>query len=551
MQNESVSLDSMFPKLDEEQIARLVPFGHYRSLQPNEILFDEGEVKRGFYVLIQGALEIESKTRQGATVLRVHEPGEFTGELDMLTGRRSLVRVRATGESKVLDIDIASLRHIVQTDAELSEIFLRAFLLRRAYLIANTQGDVVLIGSGHSADTLRLNGFLTRNGHPHAYLDVEHDTGVQALLDQFQIKTDEIPVLICRGKSVLRNPTNAEAAACLGFNRPMEEGHVHDTIVVGAGPAGLAAAVYAASEGLDVLVLEVNAPGGQAGSSSRIENYLGFPTGVSGEELAGRAFVQAEKFGARVAIARAASGIHCNRVPFRIDLADGGCVQGQTVIVATGAAYRKLPLANLAQFEGTGIYYGATHVEAQLCGGEEIAIVGGGNSAGQAAVYLAQHARHVHLLIRGEGLASSMSRYLIRRIEENPAITLRTRTEIEALEGNGKLERIRWRDAKTDTAETHTIHHLFAMTGASPNTTWLKGCLALDEKQFVKTGGDLQPEDLTQAGWSLRRQPYLFETSIPRVFAVGDVRAGSVKRVAAGVGEGSIAVQLVHKVLAE
>jgi thioredoxin reductase (NADPH) len=547
----SVNLNSMFPKLDEAQIARLVPFGHYRSLRDNEILYDEGEVRRGFCVLIEGHLEIESKTQQWETVLRTHGPGEFTGELDMLTGRRSLVRIRAGGDSKVLEIDVASLRHIVQTDAELSEIFLRAFLLRRVYLIENTPGDVLLIGSSHSADTLRLNAFLTRNGHPHKYIDVERDGGVQELLDQFQFRIDEIPVLICRGKQLLRNPSNAEAAACLGFNAAFEEGHIYDVIVVGAGPAGLAAAVYAASEGLDVLVLEVNAPGGQAGSSSRIENYLGFPTGISGQELAGRAFVQAEKFGARVAIARAASGIQCARLPFRIDLTDGGSVQGQAVIVATGAEYRKLPLPNLAQFEGTGIYYGATHVEAQLCGGEEIAIVGGGNSAGQAAVYLAQRAKHVHLLIRREGLAETMSRYLIRRIEENPAITLRTRTEIEALEGNGKLERIRWRDGKTGAAETHTIHHLFSMTGASPNTNWLQGCVSLDEKQFVKTGADLQPEELAQAGWPLRRQPYLFETSIPRVFAVGDVRAGSVKRVAAGVGEGSIAVQLVHKVLAE
>lgn len=543
--------DPMFPSLDEAQIARLAPYGHYRRIAAGEILFDQGDVKRGFYVLIEGRLEIVSPSPQGETLLRVHEGGEFTGELDMLTGRRSLVRVRAAADSRLLEIDIAGLRHIVQTDAELSEIFLQAFLLRHAYLVANTPGDVVLIGSSHSADTLRLNAFLTRNGHPHTYLDAERDSGIQALLDQFQFRMDEIPVLICRGKQLLRNPSNAEAAVCLGLNTAIEEGHVYDVIVVGAGPAGLAAAVYAASEGLEVLVLEVNAPGGQAGSSSRIENYLGFPTGISGQDLAGRAFVQAEKFGARVAIARAASGIQCARLPFRIDLADGGSVQGHTVIVATGAEYRKLPLANLAQFEGNGIYYGATHVEAQLCGGEEIAIVGGGNSAGQAAVYLAQQARHVHLLIRGEGLAATMSRYLIRRIEENPAITLRTRTEVEALEGNGKLERIRWRDARTGGVEAHTIRHLFSMTGASPNTTWLQGCLLLDEKQFVKTGGDLEPADLAQAGWSLRRQPYLFETSIPRVFAVGDVRAGSVKRVAAGVGEGSTAVQLVHKVLAE
>jgi thioredoxin reductase (NADPH) len=551
MAQSSETLDLMFPRLSEAQIARLTPFGHARRIGAGEILFDQGEVKRGFYVLIRGRVEIASPLPQGETILRTHEPGEFTGELDMLTGRRSLVRARAVTDSELLEIDLPGLRHVVQTDAELGEIFLRAFILRRAYLIANTPGDVVLIGSSHSAGTLRLNAFLTRNGHPHTYLDVERDAGIQELLDQFQIGLNEIPVLICRGKSALRNPSNAEAAACLGFNAEIDEAHVNDVIVVGAGPAGLAAAVYAASEGLDVLVLEGNAPGGQAGSSSRIENYLGFPTGISGEDLAGRAFVQAEKFGARVAIARAAASLNCQRLPFRIDLADGGFVQGNTIIVATGAEYRKLPLENIAQFEGTGVYYGATHVEAQLCGGEEIAIVGGGNSAGQAAVFLAQGARHVHLLVRGEGLAATMSRYLIRRIEENPAITLRTRTEIEALAGNGKLERISWRNTETGEAETREIHHLFCMTGANPNTGWLQGCLTLDDTQFIKTGGDLQPEELAQANWSLRRQPYLFETSIPRVFAVGDVRAGSVKRVAAVVGEGSVAVQLVHKVLAE
>jgi thioredoxin reductase (NADPH) len=539
----------MFPSLNDAQFARLAPLGKPRHISAGEILYDLGEVRQNFYVVISGALEVESQSRRGETVLRKVGPREFTGELALLTGRRTLVRVRATAESELLELDLAGFRHIVDTDAELSEIFLRAFLLRRAYLIAHTPGDAVIIGSSYSADTLRLDNFLTRNGQPHTYLDVDRDPAVQDLLDQFQIRPDEIPVMICRGKTALRNPSNAEAAACLGFNPAMEEGHVFDLVVVGAGPAGLAAAVYAASEGLDVMVLEGNAPGGQAGSSSRIENYLGFPTGVSGQDLAGRAFVQAEKFGANVAIGRTAARLHCERLPFRIELTGAGSVLANAVIVACGAEYRKLPLPNLSQFEGSGIYYGATHVEARLCGGDEVVIVGGGNSAGQAAVFLAQRAGHVHLLIRGEGLAATMSRYLIRRIEENPGITLRTRTEIEKLEGNGRLERVTWRDGRTGATETRTIHHIFSMTGACPNTRWLQGCLSLDEKEFVKTGADLHPEDLTQ--WTLRRQPYLFETSIPRVFAVGDVRSGSVKRVAAGVGEGSIAVQLIHKVLAE
>jgi len=469
----------------------------------------------------------------------------------MLTGRQSLVRARAVGETELLEIDIDNLRRIVQTDSELSEVFLQAFLLRRAYLIAHTVGDVLLIGSGHSADTLRLREFLTRNGQPHTYLDVERDSEVQELLEHFQLQPVDIPFLICRGKSALRNPSNSQAAACLGFNANIEEGRIYDVIVVGAGPAGLAAAVYAASEGLDVLVLEGSAPGGQAGSSSRIENYLGFPTGISGQDLAARAFVQAEKFGAQVSIARAAAGLSCDRRPFRVELADGGSAQAHSVIIATGAEYRKLPIPNIERFEGNGIYYSATHVEAQFCQGEEIIIVGGGNSAGQAAAYLSQRAKHVHMLIRGESLAATMSQYLIRRIEESPAITLRARTEIDALEGNGSLERVSWRNNVTGAKETHDIRHLFSMTGASPNTAWLSGCLKLDEQQFVRTGIDFLPEDLAAMKWPLRRQPYLFETSIPHVFAVGDVRAGSVKRVASSVGEGSIAVQLVHKVLAE
>jgi thioredoxin reductase (NADPH) len=481
----------------------------------------------------------------------MHEPGEFTGELDMLMGRRSLVRARAVTACQLLELPLENLRRIVQTDAELSEIFLRAFLLRRAYLVEHSVSDLLLIGSSHSADTLRLRNFLTRNGQPHVYLDVDRDANIQTILDNFQIQPAEIPVLICRHQHALRNPTNAEAASCLGFNDDIEKGRVHDVIVVGAGPAGLAAAVYAASEGLDVLVLEGSAPGGQAGSSSRIENYLGFPTGISGQDLAARAFVQAEKFGAHVAVARAATGITCDRRPLRVELADNGSAQGKTIILASGAEYRKLPLPNLAQFEGAGVYYGATHVEAQLCNGEEVVVVGGGNSAGQAAVYLSQRAAHVHMLIRGDSLASSMSQYLIQRIEESPSITLRTRTEIDALEGSQCLERVGWRNNQTGERDSRPIRHLFSMTGASPNTAWLRGCVALDDKQFIKTGNDLQASDLAAAKWPLQRQPYLFETSVPHAFAVGDVRSGSVKRVASSVGEGSVVVQLVHRVLAE
>jgi thioredoxin reductase (NADPH) len=343
---------------------------------------------------------------------------------------------------------------------------------------------------------------------------------------------------------VLRNPSNAEAAACFSLNAGIDEGEVYDLIVVGAGPSGLAAAVYGASEGLKVLAIESTAPGGQAGASSRIENYLGFPTGISGQDLANRAFVQAEKFGAQIAIARSARGLQCARPPYTIELDDGGSVRGRSIIVAAGAQYRKLNLANIAQFEGAGIYYAATLVEAQLCGHVEVAVVGGGNSAGQAALFLSELAQHVYILVRGSGLADSMSRYLIARIEARREITLKPWTEIEALEGGTHLERVRWRDTKAGTAETHDIQHIFMMTGASPNTAWLGGCLALDERHFIKTGADLGPD------WPANRPPYLLETSAPGIFAVGDVRAGSVKRVASAVGEGSMAVQFVHRILA-
>ena len=540
----------MFPKLNAAQIARLEPFGRRRTAKQGEILFEQGQSDVNFFLLIEGSIEIVNPARSDEILITVHEPGEFTGEVNMLTGRRSVVRARARTACELLEMDRSELRRIVQTDAELSEILLRAFILRRIYLITQTPGDVVLVGSGHSADTLRLREFLTRNGHPHTYIDVERDTGVQEMLNQFSVKIDEIPVLICRGERVLRNPTNAETADCLGFNAQISDATVYDVIVVGAGPSGLAAAVYAASEGLRVLVLESSAPGGQAGSSSRIENYLGFPTGVSGQELAGRAFIQAQKFGAEIAIARSAARLTCDRRPFAVELSNGGTVRGQSVIIATGAAYRKLPLANLSRFEGAGVYYGATRVEAQLCDGAEIAIVGGGNSAGQAAVFLSESAKHVHLLVRGNGLADSMSRYLIRRIEESPIITLRPHTQIEALEGNGHLERLRWH-CDGSPPDVRDIQHLFLMTGASPNTAWLGGCVVLDDKQFVKTGTDLNTDDLAAAKWPLRRPPYLLETSLPHVFAVGDVRSGSVKRVASAVGEGSIALQFVHKVLAE
>jgi len=545
MPESSEQTDPMFPLLDDAQIARLAPFGEQRQVQAGDVLFEQGDVHRGIFIVLSGSIEIVGVSTGGEAELRTLGRGAFTGEINHLSGRRTLVKCRAREASSLIEIGRANLQHVMQTDATLGEILLTAFLLRRAFLISHSVGDAVLIGSSHSSDTLRLREFLTRNGHPHTYLDVERDTEVQTVLDQFDISVTDIPVLICRGQLALRNPSNADAAECFGLNAGIDENGVYDLIVVGAGPSGLAAAVYGASEGLNVLVVESDSPGGQAGSSSKIENYLGFPTGISGQNLTSRAFVQAEKFGAHIAVARSARALKCVRSPYRIELDDGGSAQGRSIIVAAGAQYRKLALPNLAQFEGVGVYYGATTIEAQVCRTEEIAIVGGGNSAGQAAVFLAGYARHVHILVRGAGLAETMSRYLISRIEASGQITLRPRTEIETLEGDGRLERIRWRDTATGASEIHEIRHLFVMTGAEPNTAWLGGCLEPDAKQFVRTGADLG------AGWPLRRSPYMLETSLPGVFAVGDIRAGSVKRVASAVGEGSMPVQFVHKVLAE
>jgi thioredoxin reductase (NADPH) len=546
----SSRIEKIFPKLTPAQIDRIAAHGHIRSVQPGEMLIEQGDTSVPFFVVITGEVEIVRPFDAYETLVTVHGYGEFTGEVNMLSGRRSFFRARATKPGKLIELDHQQMLTLVQTDAELSDILMRAFILRRVELIAAGVGDIILIGSTHSASTLRIKEFLMRNGHPYSYIDLERDPDVQSLLDNFKISASEIPVLICRGQLALRNPSNQQIADCLGFNESVDQTHVRDLVVIGAGPSGLAAAVYGASEGLDVLVLETSSPGGQAGSSSKIENYLGFPTGITGQELAARAYLQAQKFGAHMLIAKATRLI-CDRKPYVIELENGARISARTVVIATGAQYRKLPLENLSRFEGAGVYYGATFVEAQLCGGEEVIVVGGGNSAGQAAVFLTQTAKRVYMLVRSAGLAASMSRYLIRRIENSPTITLRPQTEIVALEGDNHLNSAYWRNGKTGQTEKHEISHIFVMTGADPNTRWLNGCMAFDSKGFIKTGPDLLPEDLGAAGWPIPRPPYLLETSLPGVFAVGDVRGGSIKRVASAVGEGSIAISFIHKVLQE
>jgi len=542
-------VDDTFPILTPAQIARLAMHGHARRVRSREVLFEAGGQTTRFFVVTEGQVELVRISGAAEEVVAICRVGQFTGEANMLSGRPGLLRLRASESSEVIELDRNRLLELVQTDSELSDILMRAFILRRVELIARGFGEV-LVGSTHSPGTLRIKEFLTRNGHPYSFVDVERDAGVQDLLDQFHVGIEDVPILICRGEQVLRNPSNQQVAECLRFNEAIDQRHMRDLVILGAGPSGLAAAVYGASEGLDVLVLETNAPGGQAGLSSKIENYLGFPSGISGQELAARAYTQAQKFGAQIIIA-GATRLVCDRKPYAVEIDSRPRVSARAVIIATGAEYRRLSLDNLAQFEGAGVYYGATFVEAQLCLGQEVIVVGGGNSAGQAAVSLAQTAKRVNVLIRSDGLGESMSRYLIRRIEENPAIVLRTHTEIVALEGSGHLDRVRWRNDRSGEIETHDIRHIFVMTGAVPNTRWLDGCVALDAAGFIKTGPDLSKEDLDAAHWPLVRPPHFLETSRPGVFAVGDVRAGNLKRVASAVGEGSNAVAFVHQVLHE
>jgi thioredoxin reductase (NADPH) len=542
--------EEMFPRLANDQLARLTRLGSERTVAFGELLFQPGQTDIPFYVILDGQLEIVHNTASPEEVLAVQGPGEFIGDVDMLSGRPVVVGARARVASRVLVIERDRLNSLVQTDPDVGDIILRAFILRRMEEIARGQGNLVLVGSHHSAETLRLQDFLSRNNRPYSFLDVDRDPAVQKLLDRLKVTVDDIPLLLCSGQKVLKHPTIEEVAACCGLNR-LRHDTVHDVVIVGAGPSGLATALYGASEGLDVVMLEAIAPGGQAGTSSKIENYLGFPTGISGHSLASRAYVQAEKFGAQLSIAQSARRLGCERRPYRVELGDGQAVEARTVVIASGVRYRVPEVPGIERFDGSGIYFAATPIEATVCGREEVAIIGGGNSAGQAAVFLSRSVAKVYMLIRGEGLAASMSRYLIRRIEETPNIELRTHTQLVAVEGDAHLERIVCMNTQNNQRTTLNVRHVFIMTGGDANTAWLDGSLILDDKGFVKTGGDLTRDDLKGAGWRLERPPHRFETSIAHVFAVGDVRGGSVKRVSAAVGEGAGCVQLIHAALGE
>ena len=541
-----------FPVLTPAQIDRLRPYGNIRSVRAAEVLFEPGKAGMSCFVVLSGKLDIAVPGLSSEQVFVTYGPGQFSGEVVLISGARALSRGRVAEPGEFLEIGADELRTLIAKDAELSDIFMRAFLLRRVAMISGGLGNVAVLGSQHSSNTLRLREFLTRNGHPYRYVDLDSDKASQELLDRFEIKLEDIPVVICGGKTVLRNPTNQRLAECLGFTGQIDEDRIYDVAIVGAGPAGLAAAVYAASEGLDALMIESEYPGGQAGASSKIENYVGFPMGISGQELAGRAVVQAEKFGAQMTVGQKVVKIRCDRRPYKLTLENGDGIDARSIVIATGAQYNKPKVENLGRFEGQGIYYAATAMEAQLCTGEEIVVVGGGNSAGQAAVFLAETVRKVYMLVRGKELSETMSRYLIQRIVENPGIELHLQTEIVALAGDSSLNRVTWLNRAKGEESVHEIGHVFVMAGASPRSDWLRECLALDKQGFILTGRDLDPIlDNAPLKWPLSRPPQMLETSLPAVFAVGDIRSGNVKRVASAVGEGSISIHLVHRALVE
>jgi len=473
-------------------------------------------------------------------VLTRHTRNQFTGELDVLSGHKILVDAHAGLDTEVIRVKRNDVQRLLSGEPEIGEILMRTYMLRRSQLIEHGVGGVLVVGSSHCADTLRIRRFLLRNGYPHRVLEVENDAEAGPMLSCLGLDRKQYPVVVTSQNLVMKNPPTAALADEIGLNVRVDPVRVYDVAVVGAGPTGLAAAVYAASEGLDTIVIEEFAAGGQAGTSSKIENYLGFPTGISGASLAAKAQVQAQKFGVRLVVSRSASSIDCSGLPYKLYLEDGQMLHARSIVVATGARYKKLDVPNYERFEGQGVHYAATAMEANLCAGEEVIVVGGGNSAGQAAVYLSRWVAHVHILVRAGGLAATMSDYLIQRIRQSPRISLHVRSSITRMDGDHMLRRVTWLDGDTGMERQQDMKNVFVMIGAEPNTHWLNGCVKLDEKGFVRTGGKVCSH--------LTDSP--FATSLPGIFAVGDVRSGSVKRVASGVGEGSVVVQAIHQYLA-
>lgn len=543
--------EQMFPALTSEQIDRIAKLGERLSFADGELLFEQGKDGPGFFVILSGWVHITNRDAAGHDVTVVEQgPGQFLAETGQLAGRPALVDGRAKGAVEVLLLNPEALRQLLIVDAAIGELVMRALILRRVALIESGAGGPILIGSAGMPDLVRLESFCARNGMPQTVLDPATDSDARALIERFHVSDDDLPLAVCPNGDVLRNPTDLALAHCLGLDT-IDTATTFDVAIVGAGPAGLAAAVYAASEGLSVVVLDARAYGGQAGASARIENYLGFPTGISGQALAGRAYGQAQKFGAQIAIPVTVEKLDCSRKVPSLVLGDGRRVRARSVVVASGAAYRRPSVQGLQRYEGRGISYWASPIEARLVKGQEVALVGGGNSAGQAVVFLANHCNTVNMVVR-RPLAETMSNYLIERIAALPNVVLHVGSEISELHGDKDgLTGVTWRNRDTGETDQCNTHYLFLFIGADPNSAWLGECDAIrDRKGFVMTGDALEPDALKGAGWHLDRKPMPLETSIAGVFAIGDVRAGSVKRVAAGVGEGAAVVAQLHGYLA-
>lgn len=548
---EAVNRDVAFPTLTDEQIERLGPFGEVRSISRGEVLFQEGDETYDFYVILRGRVSILQGSYEAPQLLGTHGPGSFLGEMNMLTGQAVFLTGQVAEDGEVLAIDPERLREVVEVLPDLSEMILNAFLMRRVLLLEEAAPGLRIVGSRYSRDTLRLRELAARNRVPHRWIDLERDEAAEQLLAHFGVSPSDTPLVIWQGREILRNPDNDELLELVGLSSAEPTQEIVDLIVVGAGPAGLAAAVYAASEGLKTVLIESTAPGGQAGASSNIENYLGFPAGISGADLADRAMVQARKFGAQLVVPRRAEGLRKDGTLFIVSLDDDSVVRGRSVIISTGAAYRKLDIPRLEDFEGAGVYYIATETEAELCGDGEVVVVGGGNSAGQAAVFLAERTSRVHLVIRGESLERSMSRYLINRIEQTENIEILGDSVVCELAGGDKLEKVIIESRGGGGRSELKVHALFSFVGAEPHTDWVGSDLKLDREGFIMTGASLYEYARRTEAWQrLGRNPYLLEASIPGVFAAGDVRSESTKRVASAVGEGSIAVRFVHQFLA-
>ena len=529
--DETPDLHGAFPRLSDGQIKRLALDGERRRTEPGQVLFQEGDDEYDFHVVLDGHVGTQTGEGPEARMVAVHGPGRFLGELNLLTGGPSFLTASALEAGEVLVVPAARLRQLVAEDSELGDLVLRAYLARRNILIGLGAG-VRIIGSRFSADTRRLRELAARNRVPHRWMDLEEDPQAETLLRQMGVRPDETPVVIWRDL-VLRNPSNSDLARALGQPLPVSDVTLFDLLVIGGGPAGLAASVYGASEGLSTLMLEGVAPGGQAGSSSRIENYLGFPSGISGAELAERALLQAEKFGANVSVPAEAAAFEVEgEGRYAIEVDDGSRVAGRTVVIATGARYRKLQVAGLEDFEGTSVFYAATLVEAMFCVDDPVIVVGGGNSGGQATIFLADHAARVTLVVREDELTENMSRYLADRIERAPSVDVRLHTELRELVGGHRLEGAVVEDTHTGERAKLPALALFVFIGAAPHSAWLGDQVELDDGGYVRTGRD---------------DSLLLETNLPGVFAAGDVRSGSIKRVASAVGEGAMAVRLVHE----